>query len=71
MRAKLVVFPIRGRNWCFSRSIDHSVKDSATSSHSPSTFRELWKNINVGGKPLNAKAELCADYFANKVPFLL
>ncbi|XP_061340912.1 uncharacterized protein C23H3.12c [Gastrolobium bilobum] len=67
MRAKLVVFPIRGRNWCFSRSIDHSRSASPTSSQSPSTFKELWNNINIGDKPLNAKAELCADYIANKM----
>ncbi|XP_016181917.1 uncharacterized protein YDL183C [Arachis ipaensis] len=69
MRAKLVVFPIRGRNWCFSRSIDHSLKknSAASSSHSPSTFKELWKDVNVGDKPFNAKAELLADYCANKM----
>ncbi|XLR09901.1 hypothetical protein S83_037839, partial [Arachis hypogaea] len=67
MRAKLVVFPIRGRNWCFSRAIDHSLKNSATSSsHSPPTFKELWKGINVADKPFNAKAELLADYCGNK-----
>lgn len=68
MRAKLVVFPIRGRNWCFSRSIDHSLPASTTSSESPSTLKELWKSINVGDKPLNTKAELFTDYVANKVP---
>ncbi|KAK7349352.1 hypothetical protein VNO77_06658 [Canavalia gladiata] len=67
MRAKLVVFPIRGRNWCFSRSIDHSLTASPASSQSPSTFKELWSDINVGGKPLNAKAELCVDYIAIKM----
>ncbi|XP_020970973.1 uncharacterized protein LOC107624741 isoform X4 [Arachis ipaensis] len=68
MRAKLVVFPIRGRNWCFSRAIDHSLKNSATSSsHSPPTFKELWKGINVADKPFNAKAELLADYCGNKM----
>ncbi|KAL1317596.1 hypothetical protein HN51_069681 [Arachis hypogaea] len=70
MRTKLVVFPIRGRNWCFSRSIDHSFKknsDTSSSSHSPSTFKELWKGVNVGDKPFNAKAELLADYCSNKM----
>nr|XP_025640205.1 uncharacterized protein LOC112734894 isoform X1 [Arachis hypogaea] len=68
MRAKLVVFPIRGRNWCFSRAIDHSLKNSATSSsHSPPTFKELWKGVNVADKPFNAKAELLADYCGNKM----
>ncbi|KAK7294548.1 hypothetical protein RJT34_17437 [Clitoria ternatea] len=65
MRAKLVVFPIRGRNWCFSRSIDHSL--SASPSQSPSTFKELWSDIRVPDKPLNAKAELFVDYIAIKM----
>ncbi|KAJ1408329.1 hypothetical protein SESBI_23611 [Sesbania bispinosa] len=67
MRAKLVVFPIRGRNWCFSRSIDHSLSASTTSSQSPLTLKELWSDISVADKPLNAKAELLVDYVANKM----
>ncbi|XP_027337898.1 uncharacterized protein C23H3.12c [Abrus precatorius] len=67
MRAKLVVFPIRGRNWCFSRSIDHSLSASAASSQSPSTLKELWTNVTIDGKPLNAKAELFVDYISFKM----
>lgn len=67
MRAKLVVFPIRGRNWCFTRTIDRSTSDSRSSSHSPSTLKHLWTHINAHSKPLNAKAELFADYIANKM----
>jgi hypothetical protein len=72
MKAKLIVFPIRGRNWCFSRSIDHtlSASSSTTSSQSPSSLKQLWKTINTGDKPINAKAELLTDYVANKVSFL-
>jgi lysophospholipase L1-like esterase len=64
MKAKLIVFPIRGRNWCFSRSIDHtlSASSSTTSSQSPSSLKQLWKTINTGDKPINAKAELLTDY---------
>jgi hypothetical protein len=71
MKAKLIVFPIRGRNWCFSRSIDHtlSASSSTTSSQSPSSLKQLWKTINTGDKPLNAKAELFTDYVANMVYF--
>ncbi|XP_022953932.1 uncharacterized protein LOC111456340 [Cucurbita moschata] len=43
-RARLVVFPIRGRNWCFSRSIDLAASDSA-SSQIPSTLKDLWTKI--------------------------
>lgn len=68
MRAKLIVFPIRGRNWCFTRSIDHSLPaSSATSSQSPLTFKEMLKNIYTADKPLNAKAELVTDFVADKM----
>ncbi|KAI4355347.1 hypothetical protein L6164_004128 [Bauhinia variegata] len=67
MRARLVVFPIRGKNWCFSRSIVPTVSDSETSSQSPSTFREFWKNISVTEKPITTNAELFMDYIANKM----
>lgn len=70
MKAKLIVFPIRGRNWCFTRSIDHTLPASSSTtdfSQSPSTLKQLWKTINTGDKPFNAKAELFTDYVANKM----
>ncbi|CAJ1950619.1 unnamed protein product [Sphenostylis stenocarpa] len=67
MRAKLLVFPIRGRNWCFTRTIDHSLSATPVSSQSPSTLRDLWTNVKVADKPLNAKAELFVDFIANKM----
>ncbi|XP_059645364.1 uncharacterized protein C23H3.12c [Cornus florida] len=69
MRAKLVVFPIRGRNWCFSRSIDQSVSETA-SSQTPSTFKDLWKTISSSSsnaKSLNSNAELVVDFFSDKM----
>ncbi|XP_050873728.1 uncharacterized protein LOC127076188 isoform X2 [Lathyrus oleraceus] len=65
MRAKLIVFPIRARNWCFTRSIDHSLPPPPSSS--ASSFKELWNNINNAEKSFNAKAELCTDYVADKM----
>ncbi|GLU14153.1 hypothetical protein SLE2022_307390 [Rubroshorea leprosula] len=66
MRARLVVFPIRGRNWCFIRSIDPSSSETA-SAYSPSTIRELWKRISFKSEPLNANAELVIDFISNKM----
>ncbi|XP_022991797.1 uncharacterized protein LOC111488336 [Cucurbita maxima] len=43
-RARLVVLPIRGRNWCFSRSIDLAASDS-DSTQIPSTLKDLWTKI--------------------------
>ncbi|WVZ24919.1 hypothetical protein V8G54_003463, partial [Vigna mungo] len=65
MRAKLVVFPIRGRNWCFARTIDHSISATPVFSQSPSTLKDFWNNAAT--KPLNAKAELLVDFIANKM----
>ncbi|PSS18158.1 Protein of unknown function DUF2343 protein [Actinidia chinensis var. chinensis] len=68
MRARLVVFPIRGRNWCFSRSIDQSTLDSQ-SAQTPSTFNEFWKKISSSShdKSINSKAELIIDFASNKM----
>ncbi|KAA0059352.1 hypothetical protein E5676_scaffold347G001710 [Cucumis melo var. makuwa] len=55
MRARLVVFPIRGRNWCFSRSIDPTVSDSA-SAQTPSTFKDLWTKISSSSSSSSSKS---------------
>lgn len=66
MRAKVVVFPIRGRNWCFSRSVDPSVA-AVQSSNSPSTLKELWSKIISPSK--DSKVELTVDFASDKVFF--
>lgn len=66
MKAKLVVFPIRGRSWCFSRSIDQATSQSA-SVNVPSTVTDLWKKISSDSKPINANAELLVDFISNKM----
>ncbi|XP_041018526.1 uncharacterized protein C23H3.12c [Juglans microcarpa x Juglans regia] len=73
MRARLVVFPIRGRNWCFSRSINHSLDSSSSSSsgsafsQTPSTLKDLWRDISSNPKPFNANAELLVDFVSLKM----
>lgn len=64
MRAKVVVFPIRGRNWCFSRSVDPSVA-AAQSSNTPSTLKELWSKIISPSK--ESKVELTVDFASDKM----
>ncbi|TYG97666.1 hypothetical protein ES288_A10G056800v1, partial [Gossypium darwinii] len=65
--ARLVVFPIKGKNWCFSRSIDHYASKS-TAANTPSTVKELWKKMSSNSKqPLNANAELLVDFVSNKM----
>ena len=70
MRAKVVVFPVRGRNWCFSTSVQPSASDSA-SSLTPSTFKDLFSKISFSKpKPFASNAELLVDFVANKVTCL-
>ncbi|KAL6137333.1 hypothetical protein ACLB2K_062625 [Fragaria x ananassa] len=80
MRARLIVFPVKGRNWCFSRSIDPLVSDSG-SGNTPSTLKDLWKRINFSSNPnvnstsnananvniFAANAELLVDFTSNKM----
>ncbi|KAL3632845.1 hypothetical protein CASFOL_025829 [Castilleja foliolosa] len=72
MRAKIVVFPIRGRNWCFSRSIDPSTA-AAQSSNTPSTFKDFFKKIlsssekNIEKSSDGSKFELAVDFVSNKM----
>ncbi|KAB2007772.1 hypothetical protein ES319_D10G053700v1, partial [Gossypium barbadense] len=67
VKARLVVFPIKGKIWCFSRSIDHYASKS-TAANTPSTAKELWKKMSSNSKqPLNANAELLVDFVSNKM----
>ncbi|XP_038896484.1 uncharacterized protein LOC120084733 isoform X3 [Benincasa hispida] len=70
MRARLVVFPIRGRNWCFSRSIDPAASDSA-SAQTPSTFKDLWTKISSSSSSksdaVSSNAEIVTDFISFKM----
>ncbi|CAI9753534.1 unnamed protein product [Fraxinus pennsylvanica] len=71
MKARLVVFPIKGRTWCFSSSID-SATVASQSSNAPSTFKDLWKTIFSSPRKTNnasdgLKVELVVDFAADKM----
>ncbi|KAB5574077.1 hypothetical protein DKX38_001271 [Salix brachista] len=66
MRARLVVFPVKGRNWCFSRSIDPSLEEAA-SSLTPSTLKHLWKKISSSSNSSAKNVELVMDFASNKM----
>ncbi|KAJ6706179.1 K+-H+ EXCHANGE-LIKE PROTEIN [Salix purpurea] len=66
MRARLVVFPVKGRNWCFSRSIDPSPEEIA-SAHAHSTLKDLWKKISSSSNSSAQNVELLIDYASNKM----
>ncbi|GAB4841900.1 hypothetical protein Ancab_011856 [Ancistrocladus abbreviatus] len=68
MRARVVVFPIKGRNWCFSRSVENSVPESnSAQSTTPSTLRDLWKSLSSDSLPMATNAELVVDFVSNKM----
>ncbi|KAJ0074744.1 hypothetical protein Patl1_33872 [Pistacia atlantica] len=64
MRARLVVFPVKGRNWCFSRSIDPLVSEPA-SSLTPSTFKQLWHRVSTSKN--SNHLELLTDFISLKM----
>ncbi|KAG5601891.1 hypothetical protein H5410_033261 [Solanum commersonii] len=68
MKARLVVFPIRGRNWCFSRSIESS-QSEAQSSNTPSTLKDLWKKISSKSSHDSpaANIEVVVDFASDKM----
>ncbi|WOH04119.1 hypothetical protein DCAR_0623527 [Daucus carota subsp. sativus] len=75
MKARVIVFPIRGRNWCFSRSVETTSSAIPAStrqqpqSHIPSTLKELWNRIySAPGKKFTpSNAELVIDFASNKM----
>ncbi|KAF3327463.1 Mitochondrial K+-H+ exchange-related [Carex littledalei] len=66
MRARVVVFPIKGRNWCFSRSRDPA-SVGATSEHSSPSIKDLWVQITARGRKPQENAEALVDFFADKM----
>lgn len=78
-RARLVVFPIRGRNWCFSRSIDLAASDSA-STQILSTLKDLLTKIPSSSSSKSdalsrgtgrSNAEIVTDFISFKVLHIL
>ncbi|CAA7395586.1 unnamed protein product [Spirodela intermedia] len=69
MRARLVIFPIKGRNWCFTRSIDPAAVESAQATSKPQVWRELWRQLFSGGERRTGqqKLELVVDFAAEKM----
>ncbi|XP_042384037.1 uncharacterized protein LOC121976099 [Zingiber officinale] len=67
MRARLVVFPVKGRNWCFGLSNEAASGADASLQPVP-TLRDLWKRISSdGGRSAQARAEFVVDFIADKM----
>ncbi|KAL4180683.1 hypothetical protein AMTRI_Chr12g267070 [Amborella trichopoda] len=66
MRARLVIFPIRGRSWCFTKSIDKVAQDSGFNPSSL-TLKDLWKRITKNEEGVQGKAEIVTEFFSEKM----
>lgn len=66
MKARIVAFPIKGRNWCFSRSADRTLPKSDSEIKSPS-FKDLWKKISSGNRSFPENAEITVAFAADKM----
>ncbi|XP_077236520.1 K+-H+ exchange-like protein isoform X1 [Tasmannia lanceolata] len=67
MRARLVIFPIKGRKWCFSKSADPSTVVGSESALPSPTLKHLWKKLDLSTKSIAQNAELVADFVSNKM----
>ncbi|PON57708.1 26S proteasome subunit P [Parasponia andersonii] len=69
MRTRVVVFPVRGKNWCFSTSIHPLASESESATTlAPSTIKDLFDKISFSSpKPFSSNAELLVDFVANKM----
>ncbi|KAM6585482.1 hypothetical protein CsatB_012484 [Cannabis sativa] len=69
MRTRVVVFPVRGKNWCFATSIQPLASESESATTlTPSTIKDLFKKLSFSTpKPLASNAELLVDFVANKM----
>jgi len=68
MQARVVVFPVKGRAWCFARP-RAAAAPAGDGAHPPPppTLRDLWRGITSGGRTAPEKAESVVDFVADKV----
>ncbi|KAF3779110.1 hypothetical protein EJ110_NYTH42069 [Nymphaea thermarum] len=66
MKARLVVFPIRGRNWCFARAVQQTPSGPGSANESL-TLRDLWRQISSSRGGVGGKTELVTDFVAHKM----
>ncbi|XP_002453312.1 uncharacterized protein C23H3.12c [Sorghum bicolor] len=69
MQARVFVFPVKGRAWCFAlprASAAASAADGALPPPPP-TLRDLWRGISSGGRTAPEKAEAVVDFVADKM----
>ncbi|KAH7655307.1 DNA helicase protein [Dioscorea alata] len=67
MRARIVVFPIKGRTWCFARSLDPLSGSHPSPSLPSPSWKDLWTTIRSGQRPASENAEIVVDFVADKM----
>lgn len=65
MQARVVVFPVKGRAWCFARPLAPATPTAGALP--PPTLRDLWRGVTSGGRTAPEKAEYVVDFVADKV----
>ncbi|KAF8685349.1 hypothetical protein HU200_043971 [Digitaria exilis] len=67
MQARVVVFPVKGRAWCFARPLAPATPAAGGGALPPPTLRDLWRGITSAERTAPEKAESVVDFVADKV----
>ncbi|KAK8970534.1 hypothetical protein KSP40_PGU008088 [Platanthera guangdongensis] len=65
MRGRVVVFPIRGREWCFGHTIDHTAAQEPSSA--PQRLRDLFNTITSRRRSVPENTEIVAEFVSEKM----
>ncbi|KAF0935655.1 hypothetical protein E2562_035105 [Oryza meyeriana var. granulata] len=71
MQARVVVFLVKGRTWCFARpraiAAARGGGDGALPPPPTPTVKDLWRGITGGGRTASENAEAVVDFVADKM----
>ncbi|OEL20753.1 hypothetical protein BAE44_0018228 [Dichanthelium oligosanthes] len=68
MQARVVIFPVKGRAWCFARQLGPAAAVGAgDGALPPPTLRDLWRGVTSGRRTVPEKAESVIDFVADKM----
>ncbi|XP_006646895.3 uncharacterized protein LOC102714343 [Oryza brachyantha] len=69
MQARVVVFPVKGRAWCFAcpRAAAPAAASDGALPPPPPTVKDLWRGIAGGGRTASENAEAVVDFVADKM----
>ncbi|KAL5995270.1 hypothetical protein ACLOJK_025328 [Asimina triloba] len=66
MKARIIVFPLKGRSWCFSKSCLPALPTS-DSILPPPTLKDLWTKISADRRSVPENAEVVVDFISDKM----